>query len=360
MSQPLSETAPSVSYLRCFNGQASYGVALSSVEAIDRPDRMERNSYADGPAGWLPHRDGRVPVYGVSQLLKTQQPRESFGALVRFRTGSQRWALGCARVHRLDSQSGAAQLRALPELLTPQARSLFRGVIAADSGVFLCLDVNHLAPHTSAPHQHTPDEDTPGKLAVSNATSTNTKSLDSTSLKATSPNATAQLTSFVTPFVNPAAIPAHTDARAQVIRFYVDGVEDSFGLSARQIVEYVTSVPALIVPGAQPELPGIVLWRDQPIPVLDLARALGLSTAPTQIERVLIVQLGGSQDLIAIPTAEQMPRLQSPTEFQPCPHHPTIPTELTQGTFQDPAGRLLLPNLTSILHHAAAAWQNIR
>jgi chemotaxis signal transduction protein len=137
--------------------------------------------------------------------------------------------------------------------------------------------------------------------------------------------------------------------RTQLLRFWVPDVAVSLGLSARQVVEFSTDPPVTVIPGAHPALPGVAVWRGEPVAILDLGLALGLSTRPAPCRRLLMVQVDRSVGLVAIPTGDAMPRLQGVSEFQPASNRSGVPPDLVRGVFEDSAGRMAVPDLASIV-----------
>jgi chemotaxis signal transduction protein len=320
MPQSLPETVMGSGYLRCSRAGTTYGVPLSRVRSVDRPEQIEWNPQSSSPDGWLPSPTGRVPIYSISQVLQVATGRESFGALVRIAGSDGGWALGFDRVERFDTQVEEKQIQALPALIRPQARSVFRGVVASGEDVVLCLDVDRLAPQAHIDFRQPPP----------------------------APVSTRSGPAPSKPSGNVAA------RQAQVVRFSLPGFQDSFALSARQVIEFVTTAPATAIPRAHASLPGIVIWRDQAVPVLDLGLAMGLTARPVKLERLLIVQVNGETGLIAIPTGGAMPRLQNANDFRSCPDQAGFPPQWVRGVFEDAGGRMAFPDLDTILHNPAA------
>ena len=322
MPQSLPESVAGSAYLRCSSGGIAYGVPLSRVRSVDRPEKMEWNSQPSGPEGWLPGATERVPVFGIAHLLQASRERTSFGALVQLRGNHGAWALGFDRVERFDTQVEENSIWELPALIRSEARPSLRGVVSAGEDVILCLNVLSLEAQRLSPGQPQPiPQALPPTIGSTRAS-------------------------------QPLASASPRDARTQVVRFWLPGIPDSFGLSARQVIEFVTSAPATVIPRANPSVPAVAIWRDRAVPVVDLGRAMALAQAPSKVERLLIVQASGPTGLIAIPTGGAMPRLQSANEFRACSNPAGFELELLHGVFEDPNGRMAMPNLDRILNGA--------
>ena len=323
------ETAAELGYLRCSSGGTFFGIPLSSVRSVERPDRIEWNPQSGGPDGWLPAenamRSQRVPVYGVSGLLNLSAAAQSFGAVVNVSDGPSSWAIGFDHVERFAAQAHADQLRPLPEWISAEARTIFRGVLAVEDSLMLCLDLAGMAPAGSQGDRTTPRPFSPGP--------------------------TAQIHNL------PAGASTTSNGQAQIIRFSVPGVSEHCALSARQVIEFVTSAPTVQVPWSKPELPGIVLWRNQALAILELGHALSGGVDLPASSRLLIVQAGGGKGIVALRVGKLLPSLQNAAAFRPSQKQLRVDGKLLRGVFEGPEGTVLIPDIPAILENIAAPAQ---
>jgi chemotaxis signal transduction protein len=284
---------------------------------VERVERLEWNSQRSGPQGWLHTGDTRMPVYGVGDALDLQRKNESFGALVRLRQG---WALGFDRVERFDLAATAAGIVDLPDLIRPQIRSHYRGVLQAGDEVVLCLDLDQMRPDRI---RNTPVLANPPIRPKPDV------------LKAVPTGAFA---------------PSLAAGKSQLLRFWKPEMSLSFGLSSRQVIEFATDPPASGVPGSHPALPGVILWRNQSVAVLDLGLAVGQKETSGNVRGLLIVQVNRELGLVAIPTGDTMPRLEDADHFRVSSEATGVPAEFVRGVFQDSLGYMVIPNLEAILN----------
>lgn len=76
----------------------------------------------------------------------------------------------------------------------------------------------------------------------------------------------------------------------------------SIAIDARQVQEIVGEQAAVFLPGARPEVPGIIAWRGRAVGLFDLAAISDGLTPLTQSDRrsrVLVIQIGAST--LAVP-----------------------------------------------------------
>jgi chemotaxis signal transduction protein len=307
----------STGYLRCSSGGLAYGVPVTSVRSVDRPEQLEWNAQPSGPDAWVRRATGKIPVYGISSLLKIRRDQSSFATLVDLHGSRGPWALGFDRVERFDAQIDHGRVLPLPPEIRTRVSGAFQGVATADDQVVLCLDLRRLDPDERDSASWSVPENLTGPVVA-----------------------------------RPPVSPAQGTARAgqaTLIRFQIPGIQESIGLSAKQVIEFVDHAPAAAIPGANPALPGVVIWRGQAIPVLDLSIALHLQTEAATLGRVLIVRVGTRTGSVAIPTGASTPRLQSLGGFRASPAPSTMRREFLHGSFADAAGPLLLPNLDQIV-----------
>jgi chemotaxis signal transduction protein len=128
----------------------------------------------------------------------------------------------------------------------------------------------------------------------------------------------------------------------------------AFGLNITQVDE-VLGLPALTpVPHTAPFLVGLANWRDQPVPVLDLARRLGLPpSAPDARSRLLVVSAGAPaaepHDRAGFLVRPSVRVLRLPLAHRPCIRMPPLEPALVRGAVELPQETLVIPHLQRVL-----------
>ena len=125
----------------------------------------------------------------------------------------------------------------------------------------------------------------------------------------------------------------------------VDGHELLCGLSVAQVVEILEPLPIIPVPFAPSHVAGFVMWREQPLPVLQLSLSLGVVDAVTT-SRMMIVRQG--REFLALLTSQAMKARRLPLPHQPCPTPTGLDSAAILGTFQSDSEVLVVPNLSRL------------
>lgn len=123
-----------------------------------------------------------------------------------------------------------------------------------------------------------------------------------------------------------------------------------FCLPVSSIAEVLHSQSIKAFPSASTILSGYLMWRSQPVPVIDLAKAFGASTAhakPVSHGRILIANLPGRRH-VAVPTETDIQTMKTP---QSCSvDYPAIAPFPHLGAFPDDSSLLVVPDLNRILN----------
>jgi chemotaxis signal transduction protein len=138
----------------------------------------------------------------------------------------------------------------------------------------------------------------------------------------------------------------------------------TFALSLSQVPEVLELPPMIPVPFAPAFVSGLIRWRDRVVPVIDLARRLGLPNDGEEMPektRLLIVRSGRGTDPIIGRGGSRLELwggfvVRSDVRITPVPPaHRTskssvpLAPEMTSGVFEGPEGRLVIPDLRTIL-----------
>ncbi len=275
--------------IRCGLGRETYGLDMAWVRGIQRAESLRPNPAAGEPAGWLPTREGDVPVYSLASrfgqlrpagvapgrvitlnpLSSALSPSPNGGEPGR---GAPPWALLVDRVSQVISVP-ADRMEPLPPVAVNPSANYFQGVVRLGQELILLLAPERLHPEAPAP-----------------------------------PPSGA----FAPPLLRASApLPPRSSAgRGRIIVFSTTAPRPgeravSFGLSVTQAPEILHPPPVTPVPAAPAFVQGLVNWRDRPVPVIDLDVRLGLaSESPPSAEgrtRLIVVRDRGAagQDVLA-------------------------------------------------------------
>lgn len=125
------------------------------------------------------------------------------------------------------------------------------------------------------------------------------------------------------------------------------------GLSVTQIAEILEPKPVIPVPFSADDVPGFVVWRNQPVPMINVGRRVGLSTVPAS-DRLVVARGQGNSALFAFLAQSRMRPLRLPIEASPI----DIPAELSgsaiRAAFTVDSATVLVPDMTSITSTPAA------
>ena len=147
----------------------------------------------------------------------------------------------------------------------------------------------------------------------------------------------------------PAGIPELAPLNApagRMLIFVAAGGRTRFGLAARQVIEIIRPDRWRRLPGAPESTLGMVTWRDEPVPIVDLERALGFRGAETVGGlRLLIARSLAVPALIAFAVERVTAILQEPLPGQrrPLPDH--LRTDWMPEIYEHDRLHVLLPDL---------------
>lgn len=73
-----------------------------------------------------------------------------------------------------------------------------------------------------------------------------------------------------------------------------------FAVSGKQVLEIVEETAAIPFPASPRFVPGLALWRNRPLPVVDLARILGWEPLPQERRNLLVARSAGSAGMVGL------------------------------------------------------------
>lgn len=120
------------------------------------------------------------------------------------------------------------------------------------------------------------------------------------------------------------------------------------GLSVTQIAEILEPSAVVPVPFSPEDVPGFVVWRNQPVPVVEIGHRFGLPGKSAD-QRLVIARGRGDSELFAFMAQSRMRPLRLPVEHQAI----EIPSDLDRTTvraaFTIESGTVLVPDIQSIV-----------
>lgn len=311
--------APAVRLLRLRHGGLPWAVAAGSVSEVVGTERLQRNPRPGSPYGWLLGEREEVPVF----LPAEAGPGSGAGAVVVLQPAAgSRCGLGVEAVDAVRREP-ISRLRLLPAQGAAR-RWAFPRVVLWDDGLALEI-APEAVPHLAATCPH--GEGQPP--AATAAPAAGSPRFDAPLLRASS---AAGLFVFALPGVGTLA----------------------FALPAAQVVEVLSSVAPRQVPGAPGPLLGLLAWRGEALPVLDLAQAVGLPPAPVpprgeSFAHGIVARAAHSRQLIVFPVERMAGMRQGPFP-QPATAMPPFPgARLILGAFADGERVLVVPDLDGAL-----------
>jgi chemotaxis signal transduction protein len=316
--------APAARLLRLRYGQLPWAVADGSVCEVEGTERLQRNPRpaAGEPYGWLLGERDEVPVF----LPAGDGSAPGAAAVVVLQPASgARCGLGVEAVEEVREEP-VSRLRLLPAPAASR-RWAFPRVVLWEDGLAL-----EIAPE-AVPH-----------LARIDGGS-----------EVWAPGAAATLPAGAPRFAVP---PLVASSSAGLFIFTLPGFPAlSFALPTAQVVEVMSSLTPRPVPGTPEPLLGLCAWRGEPLPVLDLARAVGLPpTLPRggSFSHGLVARAARSRQLLVIPV-ERMTGVRP----RPFPHSatgaPPFPGACRLlGAFANGEQVLAVPDLDSTLRTSPA------
>lgn len=324
--------APAVRLLRLRYAGWPWAVAGSSVREVVGTERLQRNPRpaAGSPYGWLLGEREEIPVY----LPEEAGPGTGASVVVVLQPAAGP-PCGLA-VEAVDEvrQESISRLRLLPELAAGR-RWAFPRVVLWDDGLALEI-APEAVPHLAAAAR-------PAEAGGAQQTAASA-----------APTAGAGEPRFGTWLPR-----ASSSAGLFVFTLPGTGALD-FALPAAQVVEALSAVMPRPVPGALGPLLGLLAWRGEALPVLDLARAVGLPPPQdpprgSSFAHAVVARAAHRRQLLVFPVermagVRQGPFPQPATAIAPFPG-----ARLVLGAFGDGERMLVVPDLDGALERSPVA-----
>lgn len=309
----------------CAVGGERYAIDLAAVVAIERvSELLPPESEGAGGVGLLRAQgEGAepTPVVRLGTLLGTPRPSHpTAGAILVVERGGKRLGLLVDRVERVP-HADAAEFLAMPRLAGERARRMFRGLFRRGETLELVLDLSFwiLSPAASqAVAAHPADSPTAAQ-----------------------------------PEREPAPRPPRTAKTARLALFSTAPSGEApvlFALSLTQVREVLQARPLLRVPGASAHLLGLTLWRDQALPVLDLALRMGGGPSLFEGESRLLVARGASStESLGLPVRPDIRFLTLPQPGRASAQARLLDRRLVRGVFELEEGTVFIPDVDLFL-----------
>lgn len=316
--------APAARLLRLRHGGTPWVVAEDSVVEVVGTERLQRNPRptAESPYGWLLGDRDEVPVFLPPE---SGAGARTVGAVVVLQpAGGRRCGLGVDAVEGVR-KAPISRLRLLPAPAL-SCRWAFPRVVLWDDGLALEIAAEAV-----------PRLEPPARAAVPPAAGV--------------------------PRLDVPPLPASSSARLLV--FAPAGAGGlRFALAAAQVIEVLPAAPPRPIPGAPAALLGLCAWRGEPLPVLDLALAVGLPAAlprATGFTQSLVARAARTRQLLVLPV-ERITGMREGPFPQPAAATPPFPgARRILGAFAAGEQLLVVPDLDGVLWtppvepHAAGA-----
>lgn len=273
----------------CRIGIDRFAIDLNVLLGIERTDRLqlappEPGSDATAAIGWLLGTEEDVPVFSLARRLglpNAGRATRHAGAvlLCAGRAGAGRSGLLVDRIDR--SERPAETIHPLPEALLRAGISGFGGVVEEAGTLSLLVDLAAMA--AGERERDATDAKDPR---------------DREDAKDEKDRGDARV---------PTAGGARRASRvliADLLARDAQGRRMAVAFALAQVAEVVEALPILTVPGAPPRFSGLILWRDRPVVVLDLAGGLSgvgkLTAFDRPSDRFVIVNVGREPVAVAV------------------------------------------------------------
>jgi chemotaxis signal transduction protein len=277
----------SLRVVRCGLAGEAYALDMTCVDTIQRAERLKPCPEHAEAVGKLRGRAGDVPVFGLAECLgRPPLPAAVGHQVVVLHHGRRTWGLLVERVSQVE-RVPAESIFPLPSLAGCSTGSPVLGILRLETELLPLLATSKLHPDL----------------------------LDSASGDSIPPALLGRQRASVLPSRRGA-----TQGLGRLVLFATTEPRPGerplvFGLSLTCVLEILDLPPLVQVPGAADHVVGLAAWGGQPIPVIDLARRLGLpaSVGGTRSRLLVVSSSGGGQPLgVVVRPAVRIVRLPLP------------------------------------------------
>lgn len=328
-----------VSVMRCGVGDETYCVEMAAVAAIHRLDHSPA-PMENGLVGYIDDRGQRVPVFSLAHRLRRDTASGRRYAIVV--SGSEKpWAMAIDEVTQVMAIRSDS-ITSLPPFLAGQCP--FKGtVVVPREGLDVALDATSPQGNGRDETKSESDSDVSMMLLLATEQMGPNVSLPARGLDSTPWEEDAVPT--------PPA-PANSRRRGQMVLFPLDPDANTkpnlvLGLSVHQLMEVLEPTPKLAVPLAPDFCHGMICWRHQPVPVVDLHQLLKIH-CPVERPRLVVVRSAATGDYMAFPVYADMKMLRLPVPHAPCGRALSLARQWVRAIFELESQTLVIPDLRRI------------
>lgn len=306
-----------VKLIQFIAGNQSFCLGADDVVRIQRQATLTLNT-GGTPYGWILEKGKRIPAYHCAQSLRinTRLPERRSQVLIMERRGHT-FAILVDRVQRILDAS-QVEIRPLPMALANSLDDYFEGLVQHDNGYDLLFSPTKLVSQFSRrkillPPKPAPPDRVGGKRDISGGWQ---------------------------PMILLFSLSPKT----------IDGRRTVFGLSISQIGEVIKPRSLMALPGAHPCLMGLVEWRNQPVPFIDLNRRIWNEPMPTSNQaRFLIARTRAQGEYLSFAVQPNMRFLHRADEFKPRGQRAPIAAPFVREVFESEREVLIVPFLEGIV-----------
>ncbi len=309
--------ATTVKLIQFTAGDQPFCMRADSVVRIQRQATLTLNA-GGAPYGWILEKGKRIPAYHCAQSLRihTRFPGRRSQILIL----EQKEKVFAILVDRVDRvlDLPRTEIRPLPMALANCLDDFFEGLVHQERGFALVLAPEKLISRTSRRKILLPPKpETPGSGVWRGA-------------KVGSWRPTLLLFSLTTQ--------------------NIAGKRMVFGLSISQIGEIMKPLPLHAMPGAHPSLMGLLEWRDQPVPLIDLNHRIRDEPTPVSSrKRFLIARTRAQGEFLGFPVHTELRFMRPTEEFKPSEKRIPLAAPLVRGIFENEKEVLIIPFLEGIV-----------
>jgi purine-binding chemotaxis protein CheW len=309
--------------VRCGLAGETYALDMTCVRSIQRADRLRPHPERADAVGKLPGLNGDVPVFELAELLGRPQQLRASGVnqIVVLNDGQRTWGLLVERVSPV-TRVPAESVHPLPALVGGAAALLFRGVLRLETELLPLLAPARLHPDSSPW-----EEDAPTFVSRRGRY----KAGGAYGLQRGTKHGLGKIVLFATTDPQPRERPL------------------VFGVSLARVLE-ILDLPRLVpVPGSAKYVLGLAAWRGLPIPVVDLARRLGLPpSANGQRSRLLVVHTAEGAEPVGIVVRPTVRILRLPLPQRPSVRQIQLDPPMTRAVVELKRETLVIPDLRGL------------
>lgn len=126
--------------------------------------------------------------------------------------------------------------------------------------------------------------------------------------------------------------------------------EFTFGISISQVLQIIEPVDVLKVPGSKEFVPGLINWRNHPVPLIDISKRLGYKPSDSKLHsRFIIIRTINHDQLIAFPVYEDLTVRKLPFEHSKIELDLSFSNLYSKGAFKIDTGTLIIPGIDEIV-----------